>query len=204
MCAARTNATWMHDLRSPANAQEAMMDLRRLLLRGLARSLQARAYVDEAFLEDVVQQAMMRILDNLESFQGRSRFTTWAMSIAVRTAMSELRRKRWRDVSLESLTDHGELTPPLAVDDTRDLHQQAEQQAIVDRLRQLIDTELTAKQRTAIMADLHGMPLEEIARRTGSNVNAVYKLLHDARKRLKRGLEAAGYSAEDVQAAFTE
>jgi RNA polymerase sigma-70 factor (ECF subfamily) len=202
MHAARTNDTWIDDLRTPDKAEEAIADLRRLLLRGLARSLQARTYVDAAFLEDVVQQAVLRILDNLASFQGRSRFTTWAMTIAMRTAMSELRRQHWQDVSLESLTEQGELTPALVVDDTSGIYQQAAQQALFDCLRRLIDTELTAKQRTALLADLHGMPLEEIARQTGSNVNAVYKLLHDARKRLKHGLEAAGYSAEDVQAAF--
>ncbi len=54
----------------------------------------------------------------------------------------------------------------------------------------------------AMTAELGGMPLEEIVRRMDSNVNAVYKLLHDARKRLKRGLETAGYAAEDVQSAF--
>lgn len=199
----RDHDTWLRALRACGHVQaEAITDLRGLLLRGLAKSFQARGDVDQAFLEDVLQQAMVNILDRLDQFQGRSRFTTWAMTIAVRLAMSELRHKRWQDVSLESVTEHGELAPALAIDDTTSPAQQAEQHAIFETLRRLIDEALTDKQWMAMTAELGGMPFEEIVRRMNSNVNAVYKLLHDARKRLKRGLETAGYAAEDVQSAF--
>ena len=199
----RDHDTWLRALRACGHVQaEAITDLRGLLLRGLAKSFQARGDVDQAFLEDVLQQAMVNILDRLDQFQGRSRFTTWAMTIAVRLAMSELRHKRWQDVSLESVTEHGELAPALAIDDTASPAQQAEQHAMFETLRRLIDEALTDKQWMAMTAELGGMPLEEIVRRMDSNVNAVYKLLHDARKRLKRGLETAGYAAEDVQSAF--
>jgi RNA polymerase sigma-70 factor (ECF subfamily) len=154
-------------------------------------------------VEDVVQQALVHILDHLEQFQGRSRFTTWAMAIAVRLAMSALRRTRWQDVSLESMTapiDEG--APAWDSDDTTSPAQHAEQHAMVETLNRLIDEALTEKQWLALTADLGGMPLEEIARRLGSNVNAVYKLLHDARQRLKHGLATAGYTAEDVRSAF--
>lgn len=199
----RDHDTWLRALRACGHVQaEAITDLRGLLLRGLAKSFQARGDVDQAFLEDVLQQAMVNILDRLDQFQGRSRFTTWAMTIAVRLAMSELRHKRWQDVSLESVTEHGELAPALAIDDTASPAQQAEQHAMFETLRRLIDEALTDKQWMAMTAELGGMPFEEIVRRMDSNVNAVYKLLHDARKRLKRGLETAGYGAEDVQSAF--
>ena len=199
----RDHDTWLRALRACGHVQaEAITDLRGLLLRGLAKSFQARGDVDQAFLEDVLQQAMVNILDRLDQFQGRSRFTTWAMTIAVRLAMSELRHKRWQDVSLESVTEHVELAPALAIDDTTSPAQQAEQHAMFETLRRLIDEALTDKQWMAMTAELGGMPLEEIVRRMDSNVNAVYKLLHDARKRLKRGLETAGYAAEDVQSAF--
>lgn len=199
----RDHDTWLRALRACGHVQaEAITDLRGLLLRGLAKSFQARGDVDQAFLEDVLQQAMVNILDRLDQFQGRSRFTTWAMTIAVRLAMSELRHKRWQDVSLESVTEHGELAPALVIDDTASPAQQAEQHAMFETLRRLIDEALTDKQWMAMTAELGGMPFEEIVRRMDSNVNAVYKLLHDARKRLKRGLETAGYAAEDVQSAF--
>jgi len=203
MHAPRENAIWMRDLRACGLVQtEAITDLRGLLLRGLAKSFQARGDIDQAFLEDVVQQALVHILDHLDQFQGRSRFTTWAMAITVRLAMSALRRKRWQDVSLESMTEPIERALALDRDDTTSPAQHAEQHAIVETLRRLIEEALTDTQWMAMTAELSGMPLEEIAQRMGSNVNAVYKLLHDARKRLKHGLETAGYTAEDVRSAF--
>jgi RNA polymerase sigma factor (sigma-70 family) len=203
MRAPRENAVWIRDLRACGPVQAvAITDLRGLLLRGLATSFQARGDMDQAFVEDVVQQALVHILDHLEQFQGRSRFTTWAMAIAVRLAMSALRRKRWQDVSLESMTELSERMPAWDRDDTTSPAQHAEQHAMVETLRRLIDEALTDKQWVAMTAELGGMPLEEIARRMDSNVNAVYKLLHDARQRLKHGLETAGYTAEDVRSAF--
>jgi RNA polymerase sigma-70 factor (ECF subfamily) len=178
------------------------MDLRGFLLRGLAKSVEPRGDADAGFLEDVVQQGLVHILDHLEQFQGRSQFTTWAMTITVRLAMSAMRRKQWQEISLESLIADTELTPALAIDNTASPAQQAEQHALFETLRGLIEEVLTEKQWIALTAELGGMPLEEIARRMGSNVNAVYKLLHDARKRLKRGLETAGYTAEDVRSTF--
>src|SRR6266850_183565 len=112
MRAPRENAIWMHDLRACGLVQaEAITDLRGLLLRGLAKSFQPGGDIDQAFLEDVVQQALGHILDHLDQFQGRSRFTTWAMAITVRLAMSALRRKRWQDVSLESMSDRPSPNP---------------------------------------------------------------------------------------------
>ena len=203
MRAPRENASWIRDLRTCGPVQaEAITDLRGLLLRGLAKSFRARGALDQAFVEDVVQQALVHILDHLDQFQGRSRFTTWAMAITVRLAMSALRRKRWQDVSLESMTEPIERALALDRDDTTSPAQHAEQHAMVATLRRLIDEALTDKQWMAMTAELGGMPLEEIARRMDSNVNAVYKLLHDARQRLKHGLETAGYTAEDVRSAF--
>ena len=203
MRAPRENASWIRDLRAGGPVQaEALTDLRGLLLRGLAKSFQARGALDQAFVEDVVQQALVHILDHLDQFQGRSRFTTWAMAITVRLAMSALRRKRWQDVSLESMTEPIDRALALDRDDATSPAQHAEQHAIVETLSRLIDEALTEKQWMALTAELGGMPLEEIARRMDSNVNAVYKLLYDARQRLKHGLETAGYTAEDVRSAF--
>lgn len=80
--------------------------------------------------------------------------------------------------------------------------EQIERRTILDTMHAIIQAELTEKQRTALLAEMKGMPQDEIARHLGSNRNAVYKLTHDARKKLKHGLEAAGYLAEDIQAAF--
>lgn len=177
----------------------ALAELRDALMRGLRKALAGRSGVDDAFLEDTVQDSLVRILDRLDQFEGRSRFLTWATSIVIRTAMTELRRRRWKDVSLDGavLLDFAPRTTA-----AERVGAKLERRAILDKLHELIQNELSDKQRRALVAELQGMPQEEIARHLGSNRNAVYKLTHDARKRLKRALEAAGYEAADVYAAF--
>jgi RNA polymerase sigma factor (sigma-70 family) len=194
---------WVDRLRSAGQVRDAAIEeLRRTLVRGLVHALGPRGG-GEAFAEDVAQEALLRILDSLESFAGRSRFTTWAMTIAVRIGISELRRKRFQDVSLEQITA-GE---SLIVDPAQDVagsSEKLERRAIIlELLKRLVEQNLTQKQRTVVQADLGGMPIEEIARRLGTNRNAVYKMFHDARAKLKAGFAAAGISAEDVQAALS-
>lgn len=69
-------------------------------------------------------------------------------------------------------------------------------------LKTLIESRLTDKQREALQGSLDGLPVEEIARRTGSNRNAVYKLIHDARMRLRDGFTEYGITADDVSAIY--
>ncbi len=200
----RTNQEWLDDLRGPER-DEALADLRAFLLRGLGYSLTSRSDVDSVLLEDFVQDALLRILDNLDTFRGESRFTTWAQKIAVRVAFTELRRHRWRDLSLEDITEPQGLdfVPDFLVDPEAPPDQQAVQRLFLEDLKRLIATELTDKQRQALVAvRIQGIPLEEVARRMGTNRNALYKLLHDARQRLKSRMEAEGLSPEDVLAAF--
>jgi RNA polymerase sigma-70 factor, ECF subfamily len=161
-----------------------------------------RSEADESFLEDAVQDSLVRILDRLPQFEGRSRFVTWAMSITIRVAMTELRRRRWRDVSLDMLVGEDGLVPERAVDRAPRPDEQAEREDVLEAMRRIIKMELTDKQRTTLVAALRGMALEEVAHQMGSNRNAVYKLTHDARIRLKEGLEAAGYEADDILGAF--
>jgi RNA polymerase sigma-70 factor (ECF subfamily) len=167
--------------------------------------------------EDFVQDSLIRILDNLESYEGRSRFTTWAQKVAVRVALTELRRKRWRDVSLDAPPSAGAGTTPrdagpggrepdAARAGASSPHgtypgpaEQVERADTVGWIKRLMVEELTEKQRTAIRAvAFAGLPLEEVARRMGTNRNALYKLIHDARKRLKGRLSREGVSIEDV------
>ena len=78
-----------------------------------------------------------------------------------------------------------------------------EQMDMMSRVERIILEELTEKQRTAMIASqIHGMPLDEVARRLDMNRNALYKLLHDARLRLKKRMAEEGLSPEDVLAAF--
>jgi RNA polymerase sigma-70 factor (ECF subfamily) len=193
---------WVVRLRSSAEIRDAAIEeLRPILVRGLKGELAARGG-GEAFAEDVAQEALLRILQSLDSFAGRSRFTTWAMTIAIRLGISELRRRRFQDVSLEQITGGENLNIDLQVDSAGSPEQQQARTFLLETLKQLVEQTLTEKQRTVVQADLAGMPIEEIARRLGTNRNAVYKLFHDARQKLRQGFEAAGISAEDVRAAL--
>lgn len=200
----RESDDWIRELRGGGRAQAAALEeLRDLLIRGLRRSLSGRAGADDGFLEDRAQEAAMRVLEKIDTFEGRSKFTTWAMAIAIRLAISELRRRHWKDVSLDAAAEAGTLRPELAVDPQPSPGRQAARQELVAALSRHIREALTERQRMAIQAEMAGMPLEEIARRLGSNLNAVYKLMHDARRRLRASLEAEGYSLEDVATAFS-
>ncbi len=200
----RSDHQWLADLTGPQR-EEALADLRALLQRGLRYALASHSKVDDEAIEDFIQDALLKILDNVDSFRGESKFTTWAQKIAVNVAFTELRRLRWRDVSLDEITDSKGLdfVPEMLVDGSATPDQQATQRIFLETLGRLIETELTDRQRQALVTvQVQGMPLEEVARRMGSNRNAMYKLLHDARRRLKQQMEAEGLSPEVVLAAF--
>jgi len=120
-------------------------------------------------------------------------------------AFTELRR-RWQDVSLQDLIaqyDEGDFTPAALTDPASTPEQQTVQQMMLAIVQRLIAEELTDRQRQAmVVAVIGGMPLEEVARRMGTNRNALYKLLHDARQRLKKRMLARGLSPQSVLAAF--
>ena len=198
----RTNEQWLMELRG-ANPDEALADLYDLLVRGLRAAFGGYGSGIEANFGDFAQEALIKITGNLDSFRGESRFTPWAQKIAMNVALTELKRRRWRDVSLQELlarrqgADRG---PP----DTQLTPEQLTYQSIVlGELRRMVNEELTDKQREALVAVfLEGMPVSEVARRMGINQNALYKLLHDARRKLKKRMEAAGLPPQDVLAAF--
>lgn len=101
--AQRTNSEWMGELSDPADPQ-ALADLRAMLIRGLKPALYK--YKDrelDQFVEDVTQDALLKILDNLNTFRAESKFFSWAMKIAVREGLSELRHKKWQDISIQDL-----------------------------------------------------------------------------------------------------
>ncbi len=200
----RSNETWLMQLRSKGvDQQEALADLRNSLIHRLRRVLWNGSNIDDAFLEDIVQDSIIRIIERLEQFEGRSQFLTWALSIAIRAAMSELRHRRWKDVSLDEVIADTNLVPNRVTDDSSEPGIQREREAIIEMLHGLIQNNLTDKQRVALLAELKEVPQEKIARHIGSNRNAVYKLTHDARKRLKQGFKAVGYEFTDIQAIFS-
>jgi RNA polymerase sigma factor (sigma-70 family) len=197
----RTNSDWVACLRSSEpDATGAECQLRGIIVAGLRRALGAR--VDADACQDFAQDAMIRIRAQLDTFRGESRFTTWALSIAIRVAFDELRHKRWRDVSLEHLTE--EARHPAVFEPWQEASQERDlaRRRTLDELQAVIDGQLTERQRLVLMAELEGIPHSEIALRLNVDRNALYKLSHDARRRVKARLEAAGHSGADVLWAF--
>jgi len=194
----QSSDNWTVQLRGTEEQRElALRHLRELLLRRLQRVFVDRPDLSSALLEDIAQDTLIKIIQNLDSFEGRSLFTTWATSIAVRTAYSELRKRKWQDVSLDQFLHDNVVSSEVEVDKVSSNTTEADDKELVVALHKAIRERLSYRQQQAIMAELNGVPLEEIARQLGSNRNALYKLTHDARKRLKQGLEEMGYSSED-------
>ena len=200
----RTNEQWLAELREP-NPDEALADLYDLLVRGLRAALGGYGGGVEANVGDFAQEALIKITGNLDSFRGESRFTTWAQKIAMNVALTELKRRRWRDVSLQDLFARREAADRGPADTQLTPEQLTFQNMVLGELRRLVDEELTDRQQEAVVAViLEEMPVSEVARRMGTNQNALYKLLHDARRKLKTQMEAAGLPPQEVLAAFEE
>lgn len=208
--APRSNQDWLEALRSQGPEQEAALaDLRAIVLKGLPYALSK--YLSpadpqfEALTEHTAQETLLRVLDRLETFEGRSKFTTWVHTIAVRIALTELRRKRWENISLDSLLEDDDHLPPLGLMTDASLGPEdiTEGRDMVSKVQRIIAEELTEKQRQALIAiSIKGMPIAEVARRMDSNRNAMYKLMHDARLRLKRRLANEGLTPEEVLEIF--
>jgi RNA polymerase sigma-70 factor (ECF subfamily) len=199
----RTNDVWIEELRPPGPRREAALaDLRAGLLRGLRRALAGRAGADDAFLEDAAQESLLKVLDRLDTFARRGRFVSWALAISVRVALTMIRKQRWQGVSLDRFKE-GSRGPAIDVIDRSPGPERASLRSeLLAAMHRVIDEQLTDKQWLALTAELNGMPQDEIARQLGSDRNAVYKLTHDARRKLKAGLESAGFGAESLPEAW--
>lgn len=204
----RTNEQWIDDLTSE-NPAEAINDLREMLVRGLRYTLSSRVNKHlEIVVEDFAQEALLKILDKIDTFRGESKFTTWAQKIAVRVAFTELRRKRWKDYSYEDLTTprdgDGEYIPLFLADQDPTPEENSTQESMVRLVRRLIAEELTDRQREALVnLMIKGLPMDMVVEKMDTNRNALYKLVHDARVRLKDRLAAENLSPEEVLGAFS-
>lgn len=207
----RTNEEWLADLRydSPHQA-DALGDLRVRVQRSIYYYLsQERSDLRDSpqqelqqMAEDLSQDTVMRVLNNLHHFRGESQFTTWANRIATRIAISELRRARYRDFSLDNITAEGETLPAeasLISEPPPSPERAAEQADTLGRVMELLTESLTDRQYKALEAvALRGVPMDVVAEQLDTNRNALYKLLHDARRKLKTALESNGLSVDYV------
>lgn len=210
--AIRTNEQWLADLRASGLEREAAIeDLRAIIQKGLPYALSRWLSPDQpqfnALVDEVTQETLLRVLDQLGTFEGRSQFTTWVHKIAVRIALTELRRKRWRDSSLDELTENEDVPPPpgLLADSHAGPETSAERADMLAHVRRIIEEELTDRQREAlILLGVRDMPMEDAAKKLKTNRNALYKLLHDARVRLKSRLSMEDIAPNEVLALFEQ
>jgi RNA polymerase sigma-70 factor (ECF subfamily) len=214
MTETRTNQDWLHDLNANGVIQEAAVtDLRNILLRaslfffnrnlgdfgGLTRDeILQRA-------EDCAQDALIAVMSHLQDFRGDSKFTTWAYKFAINISLVTARLERWKGVSLDELSDSGEAdfiewimkdesgeTPP---------EQSTIQEEVRVIIRDVIEHDLTEKQRRVLLLMVFKeVPMDEVVQYLGANRNAIYKLLHDARYKLKSGLQSRGFEVGETLA----
>lgn len=146
----------------------------------------------EGDLEDLAQQAaddaLIAVLAKLDTFEGRSRFSTWVYKFGLLHAGVAVRRQAWRhrEVALpDTLDSFDPGSSPEAIVQANDLSR---------AVRDLVASGLTPHQRRVTLALLvEPVPIDVLAERLGTNRNALYKTLHDARQRLRAGLIIAGY-----------
>ena len=196
----RTNGDWLAGLRcNDSLGLKAQEDLRGYIRRGLGRAFGGQGNLDDASLEDLTQDAMIRITTRLDDFRGESKFTTWAMAIAIRVAYTSVRRRCWGERSLEdlglSVDSQRSTIAPASTDPTGPTGRTD----LLCSLREAIDRDLTPRQRAAVLGELAGMPTAILAAQLDTNANALYKLHHDARLRLRAALEERGFSETDVR-----
>ncbi len=145
----------------------------------------------EVVVNQAADEAMTVLLGKLQTFEGRSRFTTWAFKFAILQTATEVRRLQWqhREVRLRDLDDR-----PASVGDDPGLR--AEGAALADAVADAMRRVLTPYQRRIAVALLvDAVPIDVLAERLGTTRGALYKTLHDVRVRLRRELMARGYLA---------
>ncbi len=216
MSKTRSNQEWLQDLRSEGTVQEAALnDLRELLLRAalyfFSRNLGDFQGLDRMETlqraEDCAQDALLAVMDHLSDFRGDSKFSTWAYKFAINISLMAARRERWKGVSLDELasSDESNFLERLMqeVSDIATPEQSTLQVEVQNIIQNVIERELTEKQRRVlVLMVLNDVPLDEVVRHLGTNRNAVYKMLHDARRKLKNGLKEHGFDVSETFALF--
>jgi RNA polymerase sigma-70 factor (ECF subfamily) len=205
-----SNTDWLNVLREGGRSQEkAVKELRQLLRRAISNFLSRKRFrnarlIDQDYddlTEECAQESALVIQSKLDQFRGDSQFTTWAYSIAIRVTLNELRRRRWRTAAIDEAR-LGDAMPHWPIDNPGP-ERSLEQRQAWSLLSELIETSLTPLQRKALIAHaFQDMPLDLVAEWLGTNRNSLYKLIHDARKRLKAALLARGVTHRELIAIF--
>jgi RNA polymerase sigma-70 factor (ECF subfamily) len=197
------SAAWLRALRSDGRERDgALVRLHALLVRIALSELHRRAgshSIGGPELTDLAHQAaddaLLAITAKIDQFRGESRFTTWAFRFVVLEVSATLGRHFWRrpTVALDAedwdrLPDRFGLGPA----------DESQWRDLVAALRRAVDSELTERQRVLFVAIvLNGVPLDAMVDRLGTSRNAIYKVIFDARRKIRAHLVANGYLATD-------
>ena len=193
---------WIERLRATGpEQQEAEAELHGLLLRAcrfeIGRRQAALSHVRGEGLDDLAQQAaddaLVAVLAKLDGFRGASRFTTWAYKFALLEAGVRLRRRAWqeREVVLDAESW------PTPGDPGASPHERAQHNEFIAAMRTSIEERLTPHQRNVLLAlALNGVPIDVLAERLSTTRGALYKTLHDARRKLRADLAAKGFALD--------
>lgn len=189
---------WLDELKATGPArEEAVGALHALLLRAarfeVARRRLRLPHLRGEELDDIALQsandALLAVLAKLDSYRGESRFTTWAYKFALLEAAVGLRRRAWQGRELTLDPDRWPLFP----DGAASPHADAETSELLGAVRHAVARELTPHQREVLVAvTLDDVPIDVLAERLGSTRNALYKTLHDARRKLRARLALDG------------
>jgi RNA polymerase sigma-70 factor (ECF subfamily) len=193
---ASDSEAWLSALRGDGR-DDAILRLHELLLRAarfeVGRRRAALSHVRGEELDDLAMQAaddaLMAVLAKLDEFRGASRFTTWAYKFALLEAGVKLRRRAWqgREVVLDP-----ERWPAFA-DPGATAHEGVERSELFAALERAVREVLTPHQRSVFVAlALNEVPIDVLSERLGTTRGALYKTLHDARRKLRRELAGAG------------
>src|SRR4051794_24315242 len=193
---------WLERLRAESRERDAALaELRELLLRAarfeVSRRCATLSQIRGGDQEDLAQQsagdAMVAILSKLGDFRGESQFTTWAYKFALYEAAAKIRKLAWqgRELPLDA-----EAWPQ--VPDPGPAPQgEVEMNDLLAAIREEIENSLTARQREVLVAlALNEVPIDVLAERFGTTRGALYKTLHDARRRLRAALVSRGLMTE--------
>ena len=194
---------WLRALRADgATREEAIARLHALLMRAarfeVARRRPTLPHLRGNELDDIATEAaadaLMSVLRRLDDYRGASRFTTWAYKFALLEAAVKLRKRSWqgREVPLEPET-WGLFSSAALEPDA-----EAEQSELLETLQSAIAEVLTPHQRRVLVAlALNGVPIDVLAERLKSTRGALYKTLHDARRKLRAHLHERGLALDD-------
>ena len=193
------SAEWLRSLGGSARESDAaQIQLHALLLhiaRSEVRRRSGQLKISGPELDDIAHQAandaLMAIIAKIGQFRGDSRFTTWAFKFVMFEVSTKIGRHFWRNPTVPIDAAHWERLPDrLALDPA----QETEWRELVAALHRLIDTVLTDRQRRIFVSIvLNEVPVDALAAELGSNRNAIYKALFDARRKLRAALVANGY-----------